>query len=82
MTVARDPERRPTHPGALLREDVIPAMGRPLPDIALALDLPIEDLEALLAERAAMTDAISVRLSQVFGTSSDIWIAMQRAHDG
>lgn len=23
----RDPERRPTHPGEILREDVLPALG-------------------------------------------------------
>ncbi|MDG3039865.1 HigA family addiction module antitoxin [Roseicyclus marinus] len=76
-----NPERRPTHPDALLREDVIPATGRSLADIAQSLDLSIGDLEALLMEQAAVMDAIAVQLSQFFRTSPDIWIAMQHAHE-
>jgi plasmid maintenance system antidote protein VapI len=27
MATKRDPKRRPTHPGAILREDVLPSLG-------------------------------------------------------
>ena len=76
MIAFRNPERRPTHPAAVLREDVLPAMERPLDDVAQALDMPVEDLEKLLAEQRPVTDAIAVRLGRLFGTSADVWFRM------
>ena len=36
----RNPDRCPTHPGALLREDVIPATGKTKAEIAQLLGIP------------------------------------------
>ena len=35
--MSRNPDRCPTHPGELLREDVIPATGKPKAEIARML---------------------------------------------
>lgn len=42
------PARRPTHPGELLREDVIPATGMSEEEFARRLDLPVDELAAVL----------------------------------
>jgi antitoxin HigA-1 len=37
MKTLRDPKRRPTHPGEILREDVLPALGLTVTDAAAQL---------------------------------------------
>ena len=37
--MSRNPDRCPTHPGELLREDVIPATGKPKAEIARMLGI-------------------------------------------
>jgi antitoxin HigA-1 len=44
-------ERCPTHPGVLLREDVIPATGRTKAEIAHLLNISRQHLYDILRER-------------------------------
>jgi len=46
-----DPNREPTHPGALLREDVLPAIGEPAIAVAKTLGVTRQHLHRVLAER-------------------------------
>lgn len=78
---ARDPDRCPTHPGALLREDVIPATGRSKAEIARMLGLSRQHLHDLIAERKPVSPAVAVRLGKLFGVSAESWMRMQVAHD-
>ena len=43
------------HPGELLREEILPALGRPRVEIARLLGVSRQALHAVLAERAAVT---------------------------
>src|SRR3981189_859059 len=65
----RNPDRCPTHPGALLREDVIPATGKTKAEIARLLGISRQHLYDILRERKPVSPAIAVRLRQVFGES-------------
>jgi hypothetical protein len=47
----RNPDRCPTHPGELLREDVIPAIGKSKSEIARMLGISRQHLHDVLAER-------------------------------
>src|SRR5476649_1566629 len=47
----RDPKRCPTHPGELLREDVIPATGKTRSEIAALLGISRQHLYDILEER-------------------------------
>src|SRR6266700_118210 len=47
----RNPDRCPTHPGALLREDVIPATGKTKAEIAQLLGISRQHLYDILRER-------------------------------
>ena len=48
---ARRPARAPTHPGAILREDVIPAVGEAVANVARKLGVTRQHLYRVLAER-------------------------------
>ena len=75
------PARQPTHPGAILREDVLPALRLSVTAFAKALGVSRQLLHGILAERHAVTPAMSVRLGAVLGNGAQLWIDMQTRHD-
>lgn len=83
MTYAakRNPDRCPTHPGALLREDMIPTTGKSVAEIAALLGISRQHLHDLLAERKPVSPNVAVRLGKLFGDGAGIWTRMQAAYD-
>jgi addiction module HigA family antidote len=77
----RDPHRCPTHPGALLRQDVIPATGKSKTEIAALLGISRQHLHDILEEKKPISPATAVRLGKLFGDGADIWLRMQAAYD-
>lgn len=77
----RHPGRCPTHPGALLREDVIPATGRSKSEIARLLGISRQHLYDILQERKPVSPAVAVRLGKLFGDGGGVWVRMQGAYD-
>ena len=71
----------PMHPGELLREDVIPALGLPLAEIARLLGVSRQALHAILSERAAVTPLMALKLGKLCGNGPDLWINLQVRHD-
>ena len=63
----RDPNRCPTHPGELLREDVIPATGKTKSEIAALFGISRQHLYDILEERKPVSPAVAVRLGKLFG---------------
>ncbi len=80
-TAKRYPGRCPTHPGALLREDVIPATGRSKAEIARLLGISRQHLYDILRERKPVSPAVAVRLGKLFGDGAGVWTCMQAAYD-
>lgn len=79
--MSRNPDRCPTHPGELLREDVIPATGKPKAEIARMLGISRQHLHDILAERKPVSPAVAVRLAKLFGNAPLLWIRMQGTYD-
>lgn len=77
----RDPNRCPTHPGELLREDIIPATGKTKTEIATLLGISRQHLYDILEERKPVSPSVAVRLGKLFGDGAGIWIRMQAAYD-
>jgi addiction module HigA family antidote len=59
----RNPNRCPTHPGELLREEVIPATGKTKTEIAALLGISRQHLYDILEERKPVSPAVAVRLA-------------------
>ncbi len=78
---ASRPAWQPTHPGALLREDVLPALGISVTRVAEALGVSRQTLHAILSERTAITPEMAVRIGKVCGNGPTLWLNMQIAHD-
>ena len=78
----KDPrEILPTHPGEMLREDFMPDYGLTTAGIADALGVSRQTINELLRERRAITPAMALRLSRLFGNTPDFWLNAQRAFD-
>ncbi len=77
----RNPDHCPTHPGALLREDVLPAVKKSKTEIACLLGISRQHLHAILKEQKPVSPVVAVRLGKLFGNGAGLWIRMQGAHD-
>lgn len=74
-------ERRPTHPGAILREDALPEIGLSAEELAEVLGVSRQNFIDILNENAPVTADIAHRLGRAFGMSPEIWLRMQQAVD-
>lgn len=77
----RNPARRPTHPGAVLREDVLPALGLTQAEFANRLGVSRLTVSDLLHEKRALSPEMAVRLGRLLDTAPESWLAMQSALD-
>jgi len=76
--------RQPTHPGAILREDVTPALkeqGVSVSQFVRDLHISRNLLYGILDETRPITPNIAVRLGKVLGNGADIWLRMQQTYD-
>ena len=69
------------HPGELLREEVLPALGRPRGEIARLLGVSRQALHAVLTERASVTPEMALRLGKLCGNGPELWLALQTGYD-
>ena len=81
MKSLRDPKRRPTHPGAVLREDILPALGLTQGQFALHMDVSRLTVSELVHEKRGLSAEIAVRLAMVLRTTPETWMRMQQAVD-
>ena len=77
----RNPDRCPTHPGELLREDIVPALNMSKVEIADALGISRQHLYDILGEKKPVSPEVAARLGKAFGNGADIWLGMQAAYD-
>lgn len=71
----------PMHPGELLREDILPAVGRPKTEIARLLGISRQTLYDILNEKQPVTPAMALRLAKMFGGNAESWTNLQRNYD-
>ncbi len=75
------PRRKPTHPGELLREDVLPALRISVSEAARKLRISRQTLHRILAGDAGVTPDMAVRLGKFCGNGPGLWLRMQQAYD-
>lgn len=74
-------ERRPIHPGEILREDFVPEYQLSVTALAEALGVSRQSVNELLRERRAVSPEMALRLGKLFGTSPEFWLNLQRNVD-
>ncbi len=73
-----NPNRTPTHPGATLREDVLPPLDLSVAETARRLHVSRQTLHELLAERKGFTPEMALRVGKLAGNGAPFWLRMQQ----
>lgn len=79
--VKERPKMRPTHPGEIVREDVLPALGLSVSEAARLLRVSRQTLHRLLAGTIGVSPDMAVRLGKLCGNGPGLWLRMQAEYD-
>jgi antitoxin HigA-1 len=71
----------PSHPGEILRETVLPALGMTVKDVAAHLGVSRAALSELVNEKRSVSLDMARRLGAAFGNGARFWIALQMQYD-
>jgi addiction module HigA family antidote len=81
MRTLRDPNRKPTHPGAVIREDVLPALGITQAQLANHLGVSRLSVSDILLEKRGVSAEMAIRIADAIGGTPESWLRMQEALD-
>ena len=81
METLRSKTRKPTHPGALLRQDVLPELKITQQEFADRLGVSRRTVSEVLLERRSITPDMAIRLGKLLNTTPESWLRMQQALD-
>jgi addiction module HigA family antidote len=71
----------PVHPGEIIKEDILPAIGLSVTAAARALGVSRQMLHDILAERKPLSAVMCLKVSRLFGSSPEVWMRLQAAYD-
>jgi addiction module HigA family antidote len=74
-------KRKPTHPGAIFREDVLPAINMSVSDVAKALGVSRQLVHRIMIGTAPITPDMALRLGKFCDNGPDLWLRMQTTYD-
>ena len=77
----RKRDRRPTHPGEILRDDVLPALGLTQGELAERLGVSRLTVSEVLRAKRGVSADMAIRLGRLLGNGPAIWLRMQQAVD-
>ena len=80
-TGANEMTMEPSHPGEILRETVLPALGMTVKDVAAHLGVSRVALSELVNAKRSVSLDIARRLGQAFGNGARFWLALQMQYD-
>ncbi len=69
--------RKPSHPGALIRNVILPETGLTISSLAERCGVARNTMSKIVNERGDVTEDLAIRLSRVLGSTPQFWIAMQ-----
>jgi antitoxin HigA-1 len=76
----RNPDRCPSHPGAVL-DDIMPSLGKPKAEIARLLGISRQHLHEILEEKKPVSPNVAARIGKLIGNGPAIWLRLQAAYD-
>ena len=79
--VKRPLKRPPVHPGEILREEVLSALGLSVSEAARRLGISRQQLHRILACTHPITTDMALRIGKFAGNGPDFWLHMQQTFD-
>jgi len=77
----RRPRRAPTHPGEILREDVLPELKLSVSEAARRLGVSRQQLHRIVSCTHPITVEMALRIGRLAGNGPGLWLRMQQHHD-
>lgn len=74
-------KRKPSHPGLLLKEDVLAPLGLTVTEAAKDLGVSRKALSELINEKASLSPDMAIRIAKATKTSPESWLNMQSKLD-
>ena len=77
----------PPHPGSILREDTLPALGISVTEAAKQIGVSRVALSRVINEKAALSPEMALKIEDWYkqlgygGGRAEVWMAMQLKHD-
>ena len=71
----------PPHPGEYLKQDIMPALGMTIKDLAGHLGVSRVALSELVNEKRSVSMEMAQRLGKAFGNGTRFWLALQMQYD-
>lgn len=73
--------RLPTHPGEILRSELLEPLGLTQVELARDMGVPVQRVNELVNGKRGITAETAWKLSRRLGTSPEFWMNLQTARD-
>lgn len=77
----RDPKRKPTHPGAILREDFLSALRMTQTEFARRLGVSRVTVSDVVHEKRPVSVDMAIRLGKLLGNGAGLRLTLQQRRD-
>jgi antitoxin HigA-1 len=77
-TSLRDGKRKPAHPSAILREDVLPALRMTQTEFAQRLGVSRLTVSEIVNEKRPVSVDMAIRLGKLLGNGAGLWLRLQQ----
>ena len=71
----------PTHPGELLRDEIMPAVGLTQERLAMLVGVSRRTINEIVNEKRSLSADLAHRLARLFDTTPDFWLGLQQDVD-
>lgn len=75
------PMKNPPHPGRIVRQDCIDALGLSVTKAAELLSVTRQTLSNLVNEKSGISAEMAIRLEKLGWSTADHWVRLQAAYD-
>ena len=74
-------QRKPIHPGEILREQFMADFGVSMNRLARDLRVPVTRISEIVNQHRSVTSGTALRLARYFGTTPEFWMNLQTSYD-
>lgn len=73
--------RKPSHPGEILKEEFLEPLGISQTQLAEDLDTSFKTINELINEKRNLSSELALKLSRYLGTSVELWLNLQNHYN-
>ena len=74
-------QRKPTHPGEILKSEFLDEFGLTQVELAKALNTTFRTINEIINKKRSLSPEMALKLSKYFGTSVELWLNLQNQFD-